>query len=80
MRIFRPENPLASARFEPAILYTRGQRANHQTAEAAVRSIGHYTVSLLNLRFFSTFSFGTTPTYQNSIPGEKKLRLESGKA
>jgi hypothetical protein len=36
LRIFTPgKNPTASAGFEPAILGTRGQHANHQTTEAA---------------------------------------------
>jgi hypothetical protein len=35
LRIFRPKNPKASARFEPANLGTRGQHANHKTTEAA---------------------------------------------
>jgi hypothetical protein len=33
---FRPKNPTASAGFEPAILGTRGQLADHQITEAAV--------------------------------------------
>jgi hypothetical protein len=33
---FSPKNPTASAGFEHANLGTRGQRANHYTAEAAV--------------------------------------------
>jgi hypothetical protein len=32
---FRPKNPTASAGFEPEILGTRGQHANHYTTEAA---------------------------------------------
>jgi hypothetical protein len=34
---FRPKNPTASAGFEPAILGTRGQHANHQTTETTPR-------------------------------------------
>jgi hypothetical protein len=34
---FRPKNPTVSAGFEPAILGTRGQRANHYTTEAVVK-------------------------------------------
>jgi hypothetical protein len=39
--IFRPKNPMAMAGFEPAILGTRGQHANHQTTETAT----DYTVT-----------------------------------
>jgi hypothetical protein len=35
---FRPKNPTASAGFEPSILGTRGQHANHQTTETAPTS------------------------------------------
>jgi hypothetical protein len=37
--IFRPKNPTATAEFEQAILGTKGQHANHKTAEAAMTVI-----------------------------------------
>jgi hypothetical protein len=36
---FRPKNPTASVEFEPVILGTRGQHANHYITEAAKTSV-----------------------------------------
>jgi hypothetical protein len=43
---FRPKNPMASAGIDPAILGTRGQRANQWTTEAAAQALQLHKVML----------------------------------
>jgi hypothetical protein len=55
--IFRLKNPMASAGFEPVILGTRGQHANHQTTEAALIVLVLMVLFLLIIGGFFFFYF-----------------------
>jgi hypothetical protein len=57
VEFFRSKNPTASARFEPAILGTRGQHANRKTTEVAFQQFTVTIPLFLTLCRFISFSF-----------------------
>jgi hypothetical protein len=65
---YRPKNPTASAGFEPAILCTGGQHANHRS-RSAKRLLVEYSLILSrkNKKFIGFIGVGREESYANLI-------------
>jgi hypothetical protein len=70
---FARKNPTASAGFEPAILGTRGQHANHQTTKAAYK---HTAVQSRTRHAPVQISAAYTYDSKLYVAGSKCLRTE----